>query len=146
MNKENPNYHAYIRIRAFAAHKVTQAPHWTQAEKFTVTRSPGTTVLTPWEQTFSHIPHPVHFSRFTASWGLAASPKGLLHHRQRKGHPLKNRMVRMPGPSALRKRPMSNKMAVFSLMLRPPQDSSFPEPNDSGNCIRRKIRRYAPCG
>ena len=76
--------------------------------------------LTPCGQTSTHLPQPVHLAGFTASWGRGASPKGLLHHRQRRGQPLKKMMVRMPGPSVFRNRPMSKMMAVFSACIGTP--------------------------
>lgn len=35
----------------------------------------------------------------TISWGYGAIPSGLWHHAQRNGHPLRNTVVRIPGPS-----------------------------------------------
>ena len=43
---------------------------------------------------------------------------GLLHHRQRSGQPLRNTVVRMPGPSWIEKRWMSKMRPVLMALVQ----------------------------
>ena len=60
------------------------------------------TVLQFWLHTWAQLPQPVHLNGLTTNCRFLDKPKGLQHHLQRSGHPLKKMMERMPGPSALR--------------------------------------------
>jgi hypothetical protein len=46
-------------------------------------------------------PQARHLFRLYINSGFGLCPSGLWHHQQRKGQPLKNIVVRMPGPSSV---------------------------------------------
>ena len=53
---------------------------------------------------------PIHWS-----WGLSEMLSGLWHHQHCSVHPLKNTVVRMPGPSSVDIRIISRTVPVISL-------------------------------
>ena len=69
--------------------------------------APSAKLCAPCGQT-THAPQAVHFSARNSSSGAAEKLSGLWHQAQRMLQPLKNTVVRMPGPSYTKKRWMSN--------------------------------------
>ena len=85
-------------VRASAAQAETQAPQAVQRSR-SVTGRPFSIRTAPCGQTSAHFPQPVHFSGESISSGRKDCDSGFWHQRQRRGQPLKNTVVRMPGPS-----------------------------------------------
>ena len=65
--------------------------------------APFSKVCAPFGQT-AHAPQATHFSARYSSSGAAEKLSGLWHHAQCMLQPLKNTVVRMPGPSYTQKR------------------------------------------
>ena len=57
------------------------------------------TTMAPVGQASWHLPHLVHFRSLVTISGYWCQDSGLEHHRQRRGQPLRNTVVLMPGPS-----------------------------------------------
>src|SRR5690554_2336699 len=60
---------------------------------------PSTTCKALLGHTCIQAPQPIHLSGYTRSCGVRDSVSGLWHHLQLKLQPLKNTVVRIPGPS-----------------------------------------------
>lgn len=84
-----------------AGQQATQAPHWTQAAR-SLWISPLCRERAPNLQILRHAPHcsaPKHFLLSREISGSARNDSGLQHQKQRRGHPLRKTVVRIPGPS-----------------------------------------------
>jgi hypothetical protein len=63
-------------------------------------------------QVSTHVRHPMQRESIQCTWGLREMLSGLWHHRHRRLQPLKNTVVRMPGPSSVDMRCISRTHAV----------------------------------
>ena len=72
-----------------------------------------------------HAPQAMHRPAGTTATVPSGMLSGLPHHRQRSGQPLKNTVVRMPGPSWSEKRWMSKMRPVAILQVLRPRDDLF---------------------
>ena len=59
----------------------------------------GVSAIAPSGQASTQAAQPMHLALLYSLCGLSDQLSGLWHHTQRSGHPLKKRVVRMPGPS-----------------------------------------------
>jgi len=85
---------------AFAGQASAQSPQPVQSSRF-ITIPCSVLVRHSWVQVLIHVPQPMHRFSSHCIWGFIDMLSGLWHHRQRSGHPLKNTVVRMPGPSSV---------------------------------------------
>src|SRR5512140_1428704 len=102
-------------VSASFGQAATQSPESVHLERSTWCL-PSTMEWTPEPQASAQRPQFMHLSGLNESCGRCSMASGLWHHLQLKGHPLRNTVVRIPGPSCREKRWISTITADLILV------------------------------
>jgi hypothetical protein len=86
----------------------TQRRQWLQRVQSISLASPSTRVMAPSGHAFAQAPQRRQLASRTSSVGERCCDSGFAHQRHRSGQPFRNTVVRIPGPSWMLKRWMSN--------------------------------------